>query len=66
MVNELGGVYSLSTLEATSAVNFSMLRFPGLEPGSCYRVRVIGRPTLVPAHQAPWPNAGHPLELTGA
>ena len=66
VVNEFGGIYSLSMLEATPAVNLGVLRFPGLEPGPRYRVRVIERPALAPAHQVPWLNAGHPLELTGA
>ncbi len=66
VVNEFGGIYSLSVLEATPAVNLGVLRFPGLEPGPRYRVRVIERPALAPAHQVPWLNAGHPLELTGA
>ena len=66
VVNEFGGIYSLSMLEATPAVNLGVLRFPGLEPGPRYRVRVIERPALAPAHQVPWLNAGHPRELTGA
>ena len=66
VVNDMGGIYSLSVLEATPAVNLGVLRFPGLEPGLRYQVRVIERPALASAHQVPWLNAGHPLELTGA
>ena len=65
IVNDEGGIYSLSVLEATPAVNLGMLKFPGLISERRYRVEIIDRPALKGVLQVPW-MAGAPLELTGA
>ena len=66
VVDQEGGIYSLSVLDATPAVNFGVLKFPGLDPEQRYRVQVVERPALDAVRQVPWIHADHPLELTGA